>query len=236
MASIGGPNVVEDGLILTLDAANSRSYPGTGTTWSDLSGNGNNGTLVNGPTFDANNNGSIVFDGVNDFVTLSSSLDSLNGTTEASLNMWLKLNSGSNGSGRSGLINLTSHDNTNGNLYYYTNSTNVGGIWLNVFRTNRVYTGDWQPTVDATLWHNLTITTTPGVNGWKMYLNGVLRYQTTGQNTVNVNSSLFGGFRLGQNNTRELWGNISLTSIYNRALTDQEVLQNYNATKSRYGL
>jgi hypothetical protein len=68
-----------------------------------------------------------------------------------------------------------------------------------------------------------------------MYLNGVLRYQTTGQNTVNVNSSLFGGFRLGQNNgTRDLWGNISLTSIYNRALTEQEVLQNYNAGLQRF--
>jgi hypothetical protein len=63
-----GPNIVTDGLVLYLDAANQKSYPGTGTTWNDLSGNGNNGTLVNGPTFNSDNNGSIVFDGVDDYV------------------------------------------------------------------------------------------------------------------------------------------------------------------------
>jgi hypothetical protein len=229
--------IVTNGLVLNLDAGFVPSYPMTGSTWYDLSDNDNDGTLTNGPTFNSGNGGSIVFDGVNDYITLSSSLESLTGTTEASLNMWLKLNSGSNSSGRSGLINLTSQNTTNGNLYYYKNTGNVGGIWLNIFRTNRVYTGDWQPTVDGTLWHNLTITTTPGVNGWKMYLNGILRYQTTGQNTVNINSSIIGGIRLGQNSgSRDLWGNISLTSIYNRALTPTEVLQNYNAQKGRFGL
>jgi hypothetical protein len=65
------PKIVTDGLVLCLDAANSRSYPGSGTTWFDLSGNGNNGTLANGPTFNANNNGSIVFDGTNDYVEIT---------------------------------------------------------------------------------------------------------------------------------------------------------------------
>jgi hypothetical protein len=66
MATIGGSNIVTSGLILSLDAANSRSYPGSGTTWSDLSGNGNTGTLTNGPTF---SNNSLVFDGTNDYST-----------------------------------------------------------------------------------------------------------------------------------------------------------------------
>ena len=70
MAVNAGPDIIEDGIVLCLDAANSRSYPGTGTTWSDLA-ESNNGTLTNGPTFDAGNGGSIVFDGSNDYVNLN---------------------------------------------------------------------------------------------------------------------------------------------------------------------
>ena len=64
-----GPKIVTNGLVLYLDAANKKSYPGSGTTWTDLSGNNNTGTLTNGPTFDSNNGGSIVFDGTNDYVS-----------------------------------------------------------------------------------------------------------------------------------------------------------------------
>ena len=62
------PRIVTDGLVLLLDAGNTKSYPGTGTTWTDISRNGNNGTLTNGPTFDSANGGSLVFDGVDDYV------------------------------------------------------------------------------------------------------------------------------------------------------------------------
>jgi len=67
-----GPKIVTSGLVLCLDAANKRSYPGTGTTWTDLSGNSNNGTLINGPTFNAGNQGGIVFDGTNDYISIGS--------------------------------------------------------------------------------------------------------------------------------------------------------------------
>ena len=69
MACHGGPDIVEDNLVLYLDAANTKSYPGTGTTWTDLSGNGVTGTLVNGATFNSGNGGYIVFDGANDYVS-----------------------------------------------------------------------------------------------------------------------------------------------------------------------
>jgi hypothetical protein len=73
--SIGyGPRVVTDGLVLALDAADTNSYPGSGTTWNDLSGNGNTGTLTNGPTYSSDNGGSIVFDGTNDYVPLVNNL------------------------------------------------------------------------------------------------------------------------------------------------------------------
>ena len=68
----GGKPIVTDGLVLCLDAANPKSYPGSGTTWTDLSGNGNNGTLVNGVGYNSDNGGSLSFDGVNDYVSKSS--------------------------------------------------------------------------------------------------------------------------------------------------------------------
>jgi hypothetical protein len=66
------PRIVTDGLVLCLDAANARSYPGTGTTWTDRSGNGNDGTLTNGPTFDSDNGGILSFDGTNENLTIPS--------------------------------------------------------------------------------------------------------------------------------------------------------------------
>ena len=69
--SEGGPNIVTDGLSLYVDAANSKSYPGNGTIWSDISKTGDDGTLVNGPTYNPNNNGSILFDGLDDYVNFS---------------------------------------------------------------------------------------------------------------------------------------------------------------------
>ena len=71
MAYSNGPKIVTDGLVLCLDAANSKSYPGTGTAWNDLSGNGNNGTLINGVGYNSNNGVSLVFDGVNDYANIS---------------------------------------------------------------------------------------------------------------------------------------------------------------------
>lgn len=85
MAVSGGPDIVPDGLVLALDAANIKSYAGSGTIWNDLSGNNNSGSLVNGPTFNSANGGSIVFDGVNDYVSLSSAV---NTNTSFTLGFW----------------------------------------------------------------------------------------------------------------------------------------------------
>ncbi len=70
MATRYNSQVVKDGLVVCLDAGNPKSYPGTGNTWYDLTINGNNGTLTNGPTFSSINGGGIVFDGINDYVSV----------------------------------------------------------------------------------------------------------------------------------------------------------------------
>jgi hypothetical protein len=95
MASIGGPNIVTDGLVLALDAANTKSYPGSGTVWKDLSGNGNNGTLINGPTFDTGNLGSIEFDGVDDWTSFGNILNT--GTSDFTISAWVKSTSTATG-------------------------------------------------------------------------------------------------------------------------------------------
>ena len=74
MGAAAGPNVVEDGLVLALDAGNTQSYPGSGTAWTDISGKGNNGTLTNGPTYSSADGGAIVFDGINDHIDLGTQL------------------------------------------------------------------------------------------------------------------------------------------------------------------
>ena len=92
MSVIGGPNIVEDGLVLSLDAANTKSYPGSGTVWSDLSGNSNNGTLTNGPTFDSGNKGSIVFDGIDDSISVGHTA-LLNPTLNMTISVWVNFQS-----------------------------------------------------------------------------------------------------------------------------------------------
>ena len=90
MAFFRGANVVTDGLVLALDAANTKSYPGSGTTWRDMSGNNITGSLTNGPTFNSANGGSIVFDGTNDSVIMADN-SALN-TQTPSVEVWIKTN------------------------------------------------------------------------------------------------------------------------------------------------
>ena len=85
------PKIVTDNLILALDAANIKSYPGSGTTWTDLSGKGNNGTLVNGPTFNSGNSGSIEFDGTNDSISLGPQINSDITETDITVSFWTYL-------------------------------------------------------------------------------------------------------------------------------------------------
>jgi hypothetical protein len=91
MSAIGGPATVTSGLVLELDAGNIKSYPTTGTTWFDKSGNARNGTLTNGPTFNTGSLGSIVFDGVDDYVSLGT-FNGL-GSTNRTISVWFRITS-----------------------------------------------------------------------------------------------------------------------------------------------
>ena len=211
--------IVTNGLVLNLDAAQRRSYPTTGTTWTDLSGSGNNGTLTNGPTFDSGNGGSILFDGTNDYV--SGSLSSINTWT---MSIWYL------------------SKNISGALVYYPfsclASTGLGfGGTFDVNTQNRWFFFDGanifsnsNTSVVINTWYNLVVTKTS--TSYNLYTNGNLSISGTG---LDLSYTLY---NLGSR-ADGVWyvnGNIAQASIYNRVLSATEVTQNFNAVKSRFGL
>ena len=218
-------DIVTNGLVLNLDAGFTPSYPTTATAWSDLSGNNNNGGLVNGPTFNSSNGGSIVFDGADDYVSCgnNSSLQINQGTISA----WVKTSSP--GSSFRGII--TKQDNyglfaESGTLVTYdwgssqTRSTGINiadGTWKNVAMTFTTNTG------------------TPS-NNTIIYLNGSAVLTTTTKILGNTIEVQLGRGGLGGGSSQLLNGNIAIGLIYNRALSSVEVLQNYKAQKGRFGL
>ena len=229
MAGKSGPDIVENGLVLCLDAANKLSYRGTGTTWTDLSGNNYTGTLTNGPTFNAGNLGNIVFDGTDDNVQLGNASTFLP-TSAITMNCWAKTNvtgtykklfvTVTSGGGGSNITGIYWSLGPSPELYYIGVVTNngTGGVSSTISISTSLYT-NFCFTYDGS-----TI---------KLYLNASLLGSSAHTGTIN-NSGI--GRISGYDNNNESWnGNISTFSIYNRALTAAEVLQNYNATKTRFG-
>ena len=225
-----GPDVSESGLVLALDAANSKSYPGSGTTWTDLSGRGNNGTLVNGVGYNGSNLGSLVFDGVNDYVNAGSLGTSIPNFT---VEIWFK--SGAVANYRNPIdCNFGTYGSNTGPRLEQNSTGNL--VWIignssGTYYTRTVVSSGLSsvPMHCAVITRNGT-TTTSYYNG-TMVQTGIETYTHPGAMTaVNIGR--------GFTTSGERWfnGQIPLVKIYNRALTAQEIQQNYNATKSRFGL
>jgi hypothetical protein len=232
MAFLRGPSIVKDGLVLYLDVANQKSYPGSGTTWNDVSGNSNNGTLTNGPTFDTGSGGSIVFDGSNDFIqTNLNGLELGISDTNFSGEIWIKKNEGfpvSNLQGHMGFGSSGNGFNIKNSNKYFIDTYDINNIrQICDFHSTTFFT-QYQYT-----WLLLTFTFSENII--KTYSNGIYYSSITitgGLQTIqDKDFSIANGY--GYYRT---FGNISACKLYNRALTTQEILQNYNATKSRYGL
>ena len=223
------PVIVTNGLVLCLDAANVKSYPGSGTTWTDLSGNGNNGTLVNGVGYVGTNGGSLSFDGGNDYV----------GTD----------------------YTATFQDFT---LCAFVKANNPGGkFWENIVDSYDIDSSDWcriafadgKPSLEidansvrssvtssqsasSNQWYNI-IGVRNGTTGY-LYINGVLDKQNSVTGNV-ISADTDSQFVVGNisrpSTPNEGWnGNIAQVSIYNRALTPQEIQQNFNALRGRFGI
>jgi hypothetical protein len=220
MGISAGPDMVQDGLVLSLNANDRLSYISGSTTWNDVSGQGNNGTLVNGPTFNSSNGGNIVFDGVDDYV-IHSSLDL---GTVCSWGVWVNYVRVANSS--EAFVVLGANLPNRYNLYYDFPTKNFYVGTGDVFRTLQYNAG-----LNANTWYN--IVHTRNGNTVTVYINGVNIGIMTGT------SSLPSLFRtIGSEGTGNYFSNIRVSGVcyYNRALSFQEVLQNYNATKSRFNL
>jgi len=223
------PRIVTDGLVLCLDAANIKSYPGSGTAWTDLSANSNNGTLTNGPTYSTSNGGSIVFDGVDDIVSIPDS-NILDITTSISLESWIYA---TKSTGIQNVISKSSFSQNNSYIYPRTDDgwTNVS-FYLAVptFGPSPILTASW-PSRDA--WHH-TVATYDGAT-MKIYIDGVLSNSKSQSGTISTNTnSLTIGSQPGYG--EYYGGRVSGAKIYNRALTAQEIQQNYNALRSRFSI
>jgi hypothetical protein len=214
--NIDYPAIVTNGLILNLDAGFTPSYPTTGTTWYDVSSGGNNGALTNGPTFNSGNGGSIVFDGADDYVNLPNGI--LSGTGDFTIIQWVQCD----GPG----VGTTFGNYGAGNLQFGW-STSYDFLWLD---NNSAYASTSNFTTAITMIAGRRIGTTTN------YLkNGTVI--STGSSGASIGSSS-ANFRIGTNTstTEQYNGKIYTTMVYNRGLSNAEILQNYNATKSRFGL
>ena len=223
MASVGGPDIVQDGLIFAVDAGSERSYPGSGTTTTDLISS-ITGTLTNGTSFNSSNGGAFVFDGTDDYITFGNT-ESIKNQDEGTISIWVHPET------TSMKFALGWHGNTsnymrlqvsgNGTVTWLTEVGNVGNSLTSTATTP----------IDE--WTNIIITQN-GTN-CKFYINGVLQgdsgndtwFATHPTLTLSLGSELsWGGY--------DFDGKISNTLIYSRVLTAAEVLQNYNALKNRF--
>ena len=211
--------IVTDGLVLCLDAGNRKSYPGTGTAWTDLSGSGNNGTLFFESTYSSANGGSIVFDGIQDCVVVNNSASILSSTAYTKIAWFYPTSFATN------------------NNFISGGETGQHAFWLMGGNTLKAgHNGTWDTVISSTTlslntWYcgAVTFNTT---TGWILYLNGVQEDTDSSTTTFNGDGDIYiAAFRFGQNN---FTGRISNALVYNRVLTATEIQQNYLATKSRY--
>ncbi len=238
----GTPKMITDGLVLYFDAANVKSYPGSGTNWVDLSPSAASATLTNGASFNGESNGVIRFDGTNDYIptnfygtyqriTLSAWVNNMSKPSTAAhvigknyfyattTNSWpCALSVGETG----GSIAIT-----NGSAYSITEGVN-GGTASGPFTASR-----WNHI--AGMYDGATI---------KFYVNGLLTATQSYSGIINYSGSVGlpwtigrpAGFNGGGTGFYYATGSIAIASIYNRALSDSEVLQNFEATRERFGV
>jgi hypothetical protein len=197
----GGPDIITDGLVLYLDAANPNSYASGSTTWRDISRGGNNGTLVNGPTFNSSTSGNIVFDGVDDYLITPSI------TNFRTISLWIKTSN--TGGGWRYLIDA--RPGMGGGWYTgFGGSGPIGSNWTSQY-TNGISTSVSFSNITLGIWCNLVVISDAA---YTSTINFMSRYS----------------------NVEMLAGSIGNIMIYNKVLTSHEVLQNFNATRARFGI
>jgi hypothetical protein len=217
------------GLILALDAANTKSYPGSGTTWTDISANGRVGTLTNGPTYNSANSGSITF------TAASSNSVLLTGSTavsQATFTVWLRRN-GSQNDYAGILFTRGGVSSSISGLSFFSTVNNLGYNWNNAVAAFSFNSG---LTVPDGVWCMAALSLTSAAA--TLYLcqsSGT----TSATNTLAHASTTFDGLKLGWDGTassRYMNGSIASAHLYNRALSASEIQQNFNALRGRFSV
>ena len=225
MGISAGPTIIDDGLVIILDANDKNSYPGVGTVWYDLSGNGNHATLVNSPTF--NSLGYLTFDGTNDYASITFQAASMAAwANEQTLIFWTY---------------HTFNDGTRRNIWNqsyggYGTWTHEGGYSVNYYYGDAGF--DSQPYSALTLgstaigvWNMLA--TTRNTTNVYWYQNGSL--STSAAHAYGSLTTTTANISIGIGYTGTYWvGNIGLVQCYNRRLSDAEILFNYNTARKRF--
>jgi len=218
----GNEQIVTNGLILALDASDRNSYPGTGTSWFDMSGNGNTGTLVNSPTFSTSNGGVLVFDGNSKRVTTT-----VQRRATMSLECFFKPNV------QTGNNILFGSQGTGVDLIKIGKERFGATTWVIFFGPNG-YTDSASSGYNSWdgNWHHMCFSSNNGTGS--LYIDGVLRFgpHIFGA-TSRTDSLIIGGD--GPNETF-FNGSIANVKFYSTSLSLEQVSQNYNAEKSRFGL
>lgn len=213
-------SIVTEALVLNLDAGNTASYPGSGSTWTNLgtAGSGANATLMNSPTFSTSGGGSIVFNGSNQYANVAVTKTanctfSCWATTTATLTQPMLFIAGPNGSGP--------------DLFFYT-----GVVAWNTWDGVSASFGNIPATANNGAWHHWVVVTDTVANNTKLYYDGSL-YGSTTYKSAAASTDL----RIGGTTDTYMWtGNIAIFTVNNIALTATQVTTNYNAQKSRFGL
>jgi hypothetical protein len=245
MSYFNGPKIVSDGLVMCLDAANSKSYISGSSTWNDLSGNGNNGTLVNTPTFTSSFGGGIVFDGIDDYLSTNVNIEQT-----MTVSIWYRRkNSDINQTGS--LFHASANNISTSNTWfeltitdpYYSNGGTIGIFGYSLLNNSRSdFLISPYPASILNQWRNMCISFNNSTG--TAYMEGVNFGSSTPAFTAWNTATNRYPFVFGKTRAYDVDGGdyrftmceISNIQIYNRALSASEVLQNYNATKGRFGL
>jgi hypothetical protein len=220
MATNYSPSIVKDGLVLHLDAASPKSYASGSVVWYDLSKNGVNGALTNGPTFDSSNAGNITFDGSNDYVNFGTYSPNIN-----TVDVWFKLY------GTNSIVCLGNDANDSSqwswSIFRYINSLyirgNPGGMGSISIDVSNI----------LSKWTNVVmIRRRASDSKCAAYINGKF-YNSSNDSTL---TDTYPNLRIGKGGTNYTSMSLSCLRLYNRELSESEIFQNYNATKGRFNL
>lgn len=221
-----GPRIITSGLVLHVDPADRNSYAGSGTLLSDLSGNNNNGTLTNGPTFNTSSEGSLVYDGTDDYVDLGAGVGTLDQLSNV-LTVQAMIYTGFPNS----RMTIYSTGYTGTGLMFGTSANTPGGLEVYYPSVFVAYTNG--SLLSANTWHHVAYTRNgTGAGTHAFYVNGVPQALTsdTASNFSTISTNKYIGLRSGV-----MWnGRISCLSVYNRPLAADEISRNFNAIRKRF--